>query len=230
MNDAIQTIDYKGCIISIHHDLDAENPHDWGTLPPMLVYTREGIAAYSGMDQSPPDLTAGQIRANLPTIRGILGERTLLAGVRAWSDLTGPAADAVNDAISYALDSMPPSDRLEALATLYRAVGIPAVCATRHGHTQGDWAEILAVATPEWLEAVGAGPESDQEAALLSSINTFAAWLHGDVYGYTILRPCPCCGQPEPVPEDSCWGFYGDDLEDSGLLATAKEYIDQADY
>lgn len=54
-------------------------------------------------------------------------------------------------------------------------------------------------------------------------------YLRGDVYGYRLTKKvieqekCPHCGEvireyEEEVEDDSCWGLYGDCLEDNGLL------------
>jgi hypothetical protein len=59
-------------------------------------------------------------------------------------------------------------------------------------------------------------------------METYDQYLRGDVYGFTLTKivtkqdKCPHCGiireYEEEVEEDSCWGFYGDCLEDNGML------------
>lgn len=53
-----------------------------------------------------------------------------------------------------------------------------------------------------------------------SEVNTYDQYLRGDVYGFVLEKHtvCECCGHEEWEQEDSCWGFYGDTLEDSGIL------------
>ncbi|RME22816.1 MAG: hypothetical protein D6800_10600 [Candidatus Zixiibacteriota bacterium] len=220
----IETIDYNGFRIEIHPDLGAENPHEWETLTPMLVCTRRGIQAYGDIDTSPPTISADQIRECAADIAEILGGRTLLEGVRNWVRLRdyNHADSAVDDALADAVQSMIPSDRLDALATLYRIAGIPSVCVARNGYTQGAWATILAVATPQYLEHTGLSLGS-VERQLIADVDLFAAWLHGDVYGYRVMQRCPCCGQYSPVYSE--WGFYGAP-DNSGLIDAAKEWID----
>lgn len=48
-------------------------------------------------------------------------------------------------------------------------------------------------------------------------------YLGGQVFGYNIytLVPCPECGHEERKDKDSCWGFYGSDHKESGLLEMA---------
>lgn len=59
---------------------------------------------------------------------------------------------------------------------------------------------------------------SDAEIAqeiLKSEVEMYDHYLTGSVYGYSIKET-----------EDSCWGFYGDDHEKSGLLDMARDSID----
>jgi hypothetical protein len=59
---------------------------------------------------------------------------------------------------------------------------------------------------------------SDSEIALeilKQEVKTYDHYLTGSVYGYSIKEN-----------DDSCWGFYGDDHEESGLLEMAKNSID----
>lgn len=62
-----------------------------------------------------------------------------------------------------------------------------------------------------------------------AEMETYDNYLRGDVYGFTLTKKiavqetCPHCGEiireyEDEVVEDSCWGFYGDDLEINGIL------------
>ena len=64
---------------------------------------------------------------------------------------------------------------------------------------------------------------------LEGEMETYDQYLRGDVYGFKLTKTviqqdkCPHCGEvireyEEEVEEDSCWGFYGDCLEDNGIL------------
>lgn len=52
--------------------------------------------------------------------------------------------------------------------------------------------------------------ERKTHALVKAEIETYGAYLNGDVYGYTIYD-----SQEEEV--DSCWGFYGSDPEKNGM-------------
>lgn len=47
---------------------------------------------------------------------------------------------------------------------------------------------------------------------------TYTHWCNGDVYGYTV--------ELDGDQIDSCYGFYGSDLEENGLLGQAQSVID----
>lgn len=64
---------------------------------------------------------------------------------------------------------------------------------------------------------------------LEGEMKTYDQYLTGDVYGYRLAKKvieceiCPHCGviireYEDEVEEDSCWGFYGDCLEENGVL------------
>ena len=62
-----------------------------------------------------------------------------------------------------------------------------------------------------------------------NEVETYDQYLRGDVYGFTLTKKvlkqdkCPHCGEvireyEEDEFVDSCWGFFGDSLEDNGIL------------
>lgn len=64
---------------------------------------------------------------------------------------------------------------------------------------------------------------------LEAEMKTYDQYLRGDVYGFKLTKKvivqekCPHCGvvikeYEDEVEEDSCWGFYGDCLEDNGIF------------
>lgn len=75
---------------------------------------------------------------------------------------------------------------------------------------------------------------------LEGEMETYDQYLRGDVYGFTLTKKvieqdkCPHCGEiirEYEVEEevDSCWGFYGDCLEENGVLdnlSSDLEFVD----
>jgi hypothetical protein len=64
---------------------------------------------------------------------------------------------------------------------------------------------------------------------LEGEMETYDQYCRGEVYGYRLIKTvveqetCPHCGEvireyEEETEEDSCWGFYGDCLEDNGII------------
>lgn len=62
-----------------------------------------------------------------------------------------------------------------------------------------------------------------------NEVEVYDMYLRGDVYGYMLEKEviieekCPHCNEiiktyTEWQKEDSCWGFYGDDLDENGIM------------
>lgn len=71
--------------------------------------------------------------------------------------------------------------------------------------------------------------QSCQRALILlqGEFNTFQAWGSGDVYGYKIVltEDLEEDDDPDEIEEGSCWGFYGDNYSESGLLDAVGEVV-----
>lgn len=81
--------------------------------------------------------------------------------------------------------------------------------------------ECIGMVEEDWKERADKYIENEME--------TYDQYLRGDVYGFTLTKTvvkqekCPHCGEVVREYEvdevdDSCWGFYGDCLEDNGIL------------
>lgn len=83
-----------------------------------------------------------------------------------------------------------------------------------------------------FLECAGITEDNWKERAdeyLEGEVETYDQYLRGDVYGFNLTKKviekkfCPHCGEvigeyEVEWQEDGCWGFYGDCLEDNGIL------------
>jgi hypothetical protein len=69
-----------------------------------------------------------------------------------------------------------------------------------------------------------------------NEVKTYDQYLRGDVYGYNLVKTvtkqekCPHCGEVIKEYEveeevDSCWGYYGDCLEDNGILDSLNDEL-----
>lgn len=140
----------------------------------------------------------------------------------------------LRDYFSEALSCVSDSDKLETLSALYDLIRIPNLCTSSSGYSQGDYAELLIVATPESLEKFGWDKArrgaADLAQALEAQADLYGAWAWGDVYGY-IAERAPLDPQEREDSDaweeiDSCWGFYGDNPEKSGLAESALSAIE----
>lgn len=199
--------------------------------PPLAVYSDGRIKEYAikyGNVNTVPTLTREQIKANLKEILDFVpwpsvadeGKpktlRTLVWEYRGGV-YKGVIQDAVNEAIREQVDCAYDSERLEALEKVYDWAGIPCLLREVRGYSQGDWAKVLAVATPKFVKACGnAEGYWDDPEKLKGSIDLFKYWAYGDVYGFEVLD--------ENGDEiESCSGYYGDYEEADGPLDEARQ-------
>lgn len=122
-------------------------------------------------------------------------------------------------------------DEFAIIVQLYALVGIAALDTSTSGHSQGDYAHILVVATPEVIEAFGC-TNPITPADLEATADLYGDWCWGNVYGYVIEKLT--LTNPDEHEDgddaeydveelDSCWGYYGDDHAKSGLEEAALE-------
>ncbi len=111
----------------------------------------------------------------------------------------------------------------EMLELLCQLARIPCKWEQSTGYSQGDAAWVFVAAMPAWVKLTGWNPpKEEQQESLQADIDLWSAWAWGDVYGVTeILRP-----DSIEIPDSSCWGFYGDDHEKSGLLYHCRESVE----
>lgn len=172
--------------------------------------------------------------------------------IAAWVDDQGdlePAkylhdADILRAALTAAIEDVAESKLLEAHEELYKIAGWPAYRTTVTGYCQGDWAEVLVVATPEAQAKFR--PEmltmpADEALKLVfgdleNTAKLYGWWAWGDVYGYIVeQRAAPTfellaarqdVEEIELIEGDRyrCEDDVGDTLE--GTLAEIEDWLD----
>ena len=231
---------YRGLTIRAERDETPTCPwDDWDGCQPLLVesydYRSKNRKAYGGYETDldwPLRWTASDddaFRAAWPAICAAFREIDLETDAQellrywdsahdsmqsVWSELWEARLEAYNEAIGEA--------SLDELAGIWTALGVPAATRTSRGYCQGDQAELLIVLTPEFGEKIGLSMDElskRAESEFDSAERLWSAWAWGDVYGFVIETD-------EDDHADSCWGFYGDDFEWSGLADAAKEAAD----
>lgn len=103
-------------------------------------------------------------------------------------------------------------------AAAFKARGWPYYETTSTGYSQGDYAELLFVATPAWFELTGA-PLDSAASQLEHAARLWGFWAWGDVWGVSIETE-------EGDSVASCFGFYTDSPED----AKGQEESGMADF
>lgn len=250
--------------IQFHEDLDPREPWDDAGAVPLLAYDGRGDLHHEPAGthdlESPLDaLDDSRIAAKLREIVAALNkesEATHRAFLGCYADtaeilFSGPSAfdaaareeypdltlrEARREWLHEFLgDGDVSQRRLETLAALWRAAGVPAQVLERRGYCQGDFAALLLVAHPDavkewgfvtvngrpnWKRYAKACPQDFERAA-----DSYASWRWGGVIGYVVewIDPqeyaaeipgdvSPSSSDLDALTEceavDSCWGFY----------------------
>ena len=105
---------------------------------------------------------------------------------------------------------------------LYDHSGITMSCGARTYPYNDDWDSgcvgwIIMTKETALKERIGCYDESNWRekaiADMKAEVALYDQYLTGDVYGYTLLKE----EDGEWVEQDSCWGFYGDDVMANGI-------------
>lgn len=200
-------MNYRGFEITIEHDSDAENPFtDWDCNPPIMV--KSGRDHWQYGDIPTPQITRDQIKIHCAEIVRQSEYKSVFALVRDYND-GYTIVDAFNNYLAD-LWHHNKSD-FDVLADILSWCGVPHYNGSASGYNQGDYADVLVVGIEEFFTRTGAPRDTD----LTYACQLYGWWAFGDTYGYMIHGI-----------EESCWGFYGDDHEKSGLLEMARNAID----
>jgi hypothetical protein len=215
-------------------DESAECPFTaWDGHWPMITYYRNrghNFTAYDNcegpsLDDPIARFSDGQLVRHQSAIIAAIGDGHDVASLAEHkrdyrSDYCSMAA-LIRDYCSDALQAVSDADKLETFVVLYDLLRIPYLCTSSHGYSQGDYVELLIVATPEACEQFDwkAGQRNSDDFAkdMKSQLSLYSDWVWGDVYGAIVER------DGEKI--DSCWGFYGSDFDKSGLAEFAQSVI-----
>ena len=231
--------------VTIQYDEHSENPWEaWDTQPPLAaVCGRDFVVDYGHADTPELDkLTAKQVIQNHDAVDLALAPfyecmdqpddphsvLEMIYGNKV-PEQYHPNADPLDiikgdleyNYISGSMDA----EMLDRLEEVWGWLGITTFRDQVVGYSQGDWCEVLLVATPEWLEKSGIKPEQ-VDAALESAAELYGAYMFGDVYGATVEKLVPNGPDDAEWEEvDSCWGFYGSDHDKSGLNEFVRDVL-----
>ncbi len=244
-----ETLEYKGFRIEVAQDENAENPvDDWDGEPPLMAHggSRHGrTTSYNGAPEDWRDLVELLPASCFDRIRRVDLVKQIFVTPEKMSlkefagivrDLGGDVRGALVEALNDCFNESPSGWRdaiewMETAETLLTFAGIPCLQTQSNGHSQGDTALLLVIATPEWLALTGVKPE-DAKAQLEGTAELYGAWAWGDVYGVSRITAPVTPEEAEDgtegreIEDGACWGFYGRDHEKSGLMEHARTSID----
>lgn len=213
----------NGYTAKIATDEGAESPWTlWDTEPPAWVHSDGSMTAYG----EPPSVHElyGRLPVELFTDERLQRVKNAL-GIED-SDNEGYADDehgwkeALEDYLPSRQDYYGSKEYFDALEGLCGLLDIPFLRKTSTGYVQRQWADCFFMATPEWTEKTGVTKEN-APAQLGAAHKLWSAWAWGDVYGVMeITRP-----DGEECDDAGCWGFYGTDHAESGLLDHAESVV-----
>ena len=103
---------------------------------------------------------------------------------------------------------------------LYDHSGISMSTSTRYPYNcpwDSGWIGLI-YRTQEKLNETGTDKKTAEDI-LEAEVKTYDQYLRGDIYGFTLYEVKKCdLGYEHREIIDSCWGFYGSDFKDNGLL------------
>ncbi|PHR62158.1 MAG: hypothetical protein COA43_00510 [Robiginitomaculum sp.] len=113
------------------------------------------------------------------------------------------------------------SDYIDAIADMFNLIGIHAVSTSASGYSQGDYAYLLFVLTPEHRKRCGFSKASEDKLFkewFETDENLWAAWAFGDVYYFDVIK--------DGAIMHSGGEYYGTDHVKSYLDETARMTVD----
>ncbi|MBX9717320.1 MAG: hypothetical protein K2X36_00560 [Microbacteriaceae bacterium] len=229
-----QRAEYKGLRIRAIQDTDASNPfEDWDCNWPISVRlpdrNRNDFKDYENDKLPEPSIRnvlarfsdAQMVHWQVHIAKLFGGDVKELLEVHALgkeADYVGYSRDGdlLRDTFQAELEEVRDADLFDLLVEFYKLLDIPAYTRQVTGHCQGDWAEVLVVATPEAQKLLGCPAEGTERTPeewtkdLDATAQLYEDWAFGNVYGYMIEAPveapakCEHCGRIDNDGSDMC--------------------------
>lgn len=205
-----EEIKYRGYTIKVVQDEYPPNPfEEWdGNLPTWAKgykdFSEGGIVDYLAREVA----TDGRIIRHQKELARIFDIDLDYYREYEWSK--EEKIDDIRDTIIQCTDF----DQLEEFCQLFK---IPCLNTVRTGYSQGDYTKLFICYTSSFEKETGCTIDMVDDQQLKGTADLYGHWAFGDVYGFQV-----------DTEEffDSCYGFYGDDHEKSGLLDEARGAID----
>lgn len=226
-----------GFTVKAIRDESAESPWEaWDGQPPLIVYYDRSLDEKGDVPNPLAGMSDSFIARNWRALCKIFDQAPDAAQERKADYDFERIADAKRELLDEWLEEIKPSrysghagDYMTALGELCELRGWPSLSTSSHGYSQGDYAELLLIFSPDYAKAIGAkwprtkAAKAEARERLKSDAKLWGAWAWGDVYGF-VIEPSDDSELPGDCL-DSCFGFYGDDFTESGLAEAAAESL-----
>lgn len=218
-----QKKEYK---IRLLHDNNAENPfQEWDGLPALMYDSgRDGNGDFSNgeIDKYLCDyLNFNQIIRHQKKILDLLNSDYLYIDVKNAENADEKVDLIFNELEDFIRESIDNKVKFcEAFKILYYS-------GTARGYSQGDWADVFILPTPEFYKITGINQKKHKKEDLKNTFDLFENWAFGDVYGFIVEEKKEFIKTYEDGSKeighdwefvDSCFGFYGSDWETNGMV------------
>lgn len=120
------------------------------------------------------------------------------------------------------------SESMDNKETFCNEFGIKYLYQLSRGYSQGDASWVFICWTPEFGKKSGLSYNKVTESDMEGTFKLYGYWAWGDVFGFEIVDQTTCehCGETHEKDIDSCWGFYGDNHFESGLVEHVRHHFD----
>jgi len=233
-NEAYDTIEYRGFNINIYQDEMAEDPRDWDNIGHMAC-------THSHYDFGDKDFMGKDGNEIVEKIlAAVTGENKASSVREAW-DYGHDNSKKFKGFVGAGLHIIGKLAPVIMPLYLLDHSGLIMSCGSnmdlsckRHNHfgcDPGAWdTSMVGFIFCTWDDVkneygLGKGAVEKAERYLRGEVETYSQYLEGSVYGYTIE---PTDRNKGINCDDSCWGFYGYEWKENGLLEMAEGSIDTA--
>lgn len=222
----------SGFTVKAERDQDARHPWDnEDGLAPIAVYSDRDYSEKGDMPNPLEATSDSWLARHWRAVCDIFNQPYDSARVFKADNSYFKVSDARRDLVESWLSDEKPGryggsarEYMRLLAALYELRGWPVYQGNSRGYCQGDWAELLLVMSPAESAAwgckmpKGAAAMEKARESLKAQAALWGFWAWGNVYGFVIED-----SNGDHI--DSCWGFYGDDFEESGLAEMAESAL-----
>jgi len=243
--ETLKTIKYKGCEIKIHPDSDPMNPmEDWDAMGEVRSFSRRHHNSVKDQDEAERLMEQHPLHVKLSYFEHgnclwmVMGDErpgvewqwdgTRFAGlwipnkealnnihVKTLSALVKPRGE-----VLYLSDKNPDGTVKEGRLNIITALLDGQVWKKGFKTFEEAYRALgRKLKVPMNKEAMEEPLRRASREYARECVETYSQWCNGEVYGYTTEMPDGSDG-------DSCWGYYGWEFEENGLLDEAKSSID----